>query len=53
MIKLAILMNYLAQRKVPLDIIKTAARNAKYIRKADIEDYAKKVVKDYRGGTLC
>ena len=46
------LLLYLNSKKVPQNIIKDAARDSKRIAKANIMDYAERVVEDYQRGAL-
>ena len=41
------LINFLAEKRVPLDIVKDAVRDSKKVRKEDIMKYARKVLQDY------
>ena len=52
MTKTDTLINFLAYKRVPLDIIKSAVRDSKKVRKEDIMKYARKVLQNYLDGVV-
>ena len=46
------LMQFLAEKRVPQDVLKDAVRDSKHVKKADIMKYAREVLQDYLDGVV-